>query len=45
MSARTHPLVLGIDFGTSNSAAALIGADGQMHTIALDGTRSEMPTA
>jgi hypothetical chaperone protein len=38
-------LTLGIDFGTSNSAAALIGADGQMHTIALDGARSEMPTA
>nr|WP_295777947.1 Hsp70 family protein [Rhodoferax sp.] len=38
-------LTLGIDFGTSNSAAALIGADGQMHTMALDGTRAEMPTA
>ena len=45
MSARTHPLVLGIDFGTSNSAAALIGADGQIHTMALDGARAEMPTA
>ena len=45
MSARTHPLVLGIDFGTSNSAAALIGADGQIHTMALDGVRAEMPTA
>ncbi len=40
-----HPLTLGIDFGTSNSAAALIGPDGQMHTIALDGARAEMPTA
>lgn len=38
-------LTLGIDFGTSNSAAALIGADGQMHTMALDGVRAEMPTA
>lgn len=38
-------LTLGIDFGTSNSAAALIGPDGQMHTMALDGARSEMPTA
>lgn len=38
-------LTLGIDFGTSNSAAALVGADGQMHTIALDGDRAEMPTA
>jgi hypothetical chaperone protein len=37
--------VLGIDFGTSNSAAALIGADGALQVIALDGTRSEMPTA
>ena len=45
MSGCTHPLVLGIDFGTSNSAAALIGADGQMHTMALDGARTEMPTA
>lgn len=41
----SHNLTLGIDFGTSNSAAALIGADGQMHTIALDGDRAEMPTA
>ena len=40
-----HKLTLGIDFGTSNSAAALIGLDGQMHTMALDGARSEMPTA
>ena len=40
-----RPLTLGIDFGTSNSAAALIAADGQMHTIALDGARAEMPTA
>ncbi len=38
-------LTLGIDFGTSNSAAALVGPDGQMHTIALDGVRAEMPTA
>ena len=45
MSESKRPLVLGIDFGTSNSAAALIGPDGQMHTIALDGTRAEMPTA
>lgn len=38
-------LTLGIDFGTSNSAAALIGADGRMHTLQLDGARAEMPTA
>ena len=39
------PLVLGIDFGTSNSAAALMGADGSLQVIPLDGARSEMPTA
>ena len=39
------PLVLGIDFGTSNSAATLIGADGQLQVIPLDGARAEMPTA
>lgn len=39
------PLVLGIDFGTSNSAAALIDADGVLQVIPLDGARSEMPTA
>ncbi len=37
--------VLGIDFGTSNSAAALVDASGQLHTIALEGTRTAMPTA
>ena len=41
----TAPLVLGIDFGTSNSAAALLDANGVMHTMALDSARSEMPTA
>ena len=45
MSENTRSLTLGIDFGTSNSAAALVGADGKMHTIALDGDRAEMPTA
>ena len=39
------PLVLGIDFGTSNSAAALMGPDGRLQVIPLDGARSEMPTA
>ena len=38
-------LTLGIDFGTSNSAAALVGPSGQMHTMMLDGSRAEMPTA
>ncbi|TXT39849.1 MAG: putative chaperone protein [Comamonadaceae bacterium] len=37
--------VLGIDFGTSNSAAALIDAQGQLHPITLEGTRTSMPTA
>ena len=45
MPSKLTGLTLGIDFGTSNSAAALIGADGQMHTMALDGARAEMPTA
>ena len=44
-----HPLVrhlvLGIDFGTSNSAAALIDANGALQVIPLDGDRAEMPTA
>jgi hypothetical chaperone protein len=40
-----HSLVLGIDFGTSNSAAALLGADGTLHVMALDANRLEMPTA
>jgi hypothetical chaperone protein len=39
------PLVLGIDFGTSNSAATLIDAQGHLQVIPLDGARSEMPTA
>ena len=37
--------VLGIDFGTSNSAAALIGPDGQTLAVPLEGERAEMPTA
>lgn len=37
--------VLGIDFGTSNSAAALRNADGSLQVIPLDGARAEMPTA
>ncbi|WP_296509578.1 Hsp70 family protein [Rhodoferax sp.] len=40
-----HPLVLGIDFGTSNSACALIDAQGALQVIPLDGAKSEMPTA
>jgi hypothetical chaperone protein len=37
--------VLGIDFGTSNSAAALINADGQLCVMPLDGLKAAMPTA
>lgn len=40
-----RPLVLGIDFGTSNSAAALIDARGDLQVMALDANRLEMPTA
>lgn len=40
-----RPLVLGIDFGTSNSACALIDAQGTLQVIPLDGTKAEMPTA
>ena len=39
MPSKLSELTLGIDFGTSNSAAALVGPDGQMHTITLDGDR------
>ena len=41
----SKPLVLGIDFGTSNSAAAFIDAAGALRVVALDGVRDEMPTA
>ena len=37
--------VLGIDFGTSNSAAALLGADHQLNVIPLNGHSAAMPTA
>jgi hypothetical chaperone protein len=36
---------LGIDFGTSNSAAAIVDGAGKLAVIPLDGTRAEMPTA
>jgi hypothetical chaperone protein len=45
VSTGARPLVLGIDFGTSNSAAALIDASGALRVIPLDGARAEMPTA
>ena len=40
-----RPLVLGIDFGTSNSACALIDAQGALQVIPLNGAKAEMPTA
>ncbi len=44
-SLRQSNPVLGIDFGTSNSAAALIDTQGQLHLIALDEGNVSMPTA
>jgi hypothetical chaperone protein len=38
-------LTLGIDFGTSNSAAAVIDDSGTLRVIPLSAARSEMPTA
>nr|WP_315465218.1 Hsp70 family protein [uncultured Rhodoferax sp.] len=43
--AAARPLVLGIDFGTSNSACALIDAHGALQVIPLNGAKAEMPTA
>lgn len=37
--------VLGIDFGTSNSAAAYMDANGQLQEVPLGQGRAEMPTA
>jgi hypothetical protein len=37
--------VLGIDFGTSNSAAAYMDASGQLQEVPLGQGRAEMPTA
>ncbi len=36
---------LGIDFGTSNSAAAWVGPDGQARPMALEGEATTLPTA
>ncbi len=41
----THTPLLGIDFGTSNTSAALVDARGQLHTLALDEGHTSMPTA
>ncbi len=45
MTRRPHSRVLGIDFGTSNSAAALVGDDGQLRVIPLEDGNPSMPTA
>ena len=37
--------MLGVDFGTSNSAAAIIRSDGSLCPIALDAGQNAMPTA
>jgi hypothetical chaperone protein len=39
------PAMLGIDFGTSNSAAALVQADGSVRALALDGASAALPTS
>ena len=38
-------MMLGIDFGTSNTVAALVRADGRLDTIALDAGKPTLPTA
>ncbi len=38
-------MMLGIDFGTSNSAVALVGDDGVLRSIPLDAGSPSMPTA
>ena len=38
-------MMLGIDFGTSNSAVALVGDDGVLQGIPLEAGRPSMPTA
>ena len=45
MTARRHSRVLGIDFGTSNSAAALIDDEGHLQVIPLETHSPSMPTA
>jgi hypothetical chaperone protein len=44
-TAKARPPVLGIDFGTSNSAAAWIDTQGGLQVVPLAGGRAEMPTA
>ena len=45
LAGRPPGVVLGIDFGTSNSAAALLDENGQLCVMPLDGTKAAMPTA
>lgn len=45
MTARRHSRVLGIDFGTSNSAAALVDDEGRLRVIPLEANSPSMPTA
>jgi hypothetical chaperone protein len=44
-ASEARTVFLGIDFGTSNSAAALVKADGVLQVMQLEATRAEMPTA
>ena len=37
--------MLGIDFGSSNCAAAIVQSDGSLRPIALDGGQTSMPSA
>jgi hypothetical chaperone protein len=39
------PLGIGIDFGTSNSAVAALGADGVSRLVRLEGEATHLPTA
>ena len=45
LTGQPRPPVLGIDFGTSNSAAALIDPDQQLCVMPLNGHSAAMPTA
>jgi len=45
LAGRPPGVVLGIDFGTSNSAAALLDQDGKLCVMPLDGAKAAMPTA
>jgi len=40
-----HAGTLGLDFGTSNSAMAFVGADGRAHPVSLEADEPMLPTA